>query len=202
MAMATVTADPSYEKIKKFVIDFETMAYHTNAYYKIISDVNFNEIDEETIRLNNVYINTYIYSIYYYLYQYIYFLNNKHPIYYDRLKEYEPKFIELFYEIMTNNYKNIKYQITHMIISSSLDVKLLVNYLNITKYNNIELIYLLERINPSELVYFTDLKIAEFIFNKLSSYLRLMWMGAIVKGTVVFALMTNFIKYMPIDFFK
>jgi len=188
-------ADPSYGKIMDFLNYLKSIGFpNIGEYYKIIKDVNFDEFDKDYIQTKN---NMYNYSICCYFRQYIRFLSEyKDYYYYDELKKYEQKFIELFYEIMTNNYKNIKYSFTFSIISSYtiLASYSLVKYLNITKYKNIELIYLLERINPSELPCFSCSGIAEFIYSKLTD-LRLMWMGAIVKGTAVFALMTHCIKY-------
>ena len=93
---------------------------------------------------------------------------------------------------MTNNYKNIKYDFTHCLLARYKinDDESLLTYMTITKYKNIELIYLLEKINPNKLSCLVNFKTAYFIYNKLSSYLRLAWIGAVIKGAAVFELYT------------
>jgi len=191
--------DPLYKRIMDFVNYYESITKENNRNYKYIRHVNFDE-KPSTLR-TDIKIIKYNFGIYCYFYWYIYFLKRCFS-YYDKLKEYEPKFIELFYEIMTNNYKNIKYDFTQCLLAryEFKDAESILTYMTITKYKNIELIYLLERINPNKLSCLVNFEIAYFIYNKLSSYLRLAWIGAVIKGAAVFALMAHFIKYRPIFF--
>jgi len=172
-------ADPLYKRIMDFINYYELITKENNRNYKYIRHVNF---DEKPSNLRTgIKIIKYNFGIYCYFYWYIYFLKRCYS-YYDKLKEYEPKFIELFYEIMTNNYKNIKYDFTQCLLAryEFKDAESILTYMTITKYKNIELIYLLERINPSKLSPCLDLSTAHFIYNKLTD-LRLTWMAAFTK---------------------
>jgi len=181
--MGTVKADPSYRQIME-LINF--MLEHTDGtgVDEIIKKINWETIDEMPYMLpTGIEIIRYNYAIHACFRKFMYFL---HYEYYScsfttELVEYEPKFVELFHQVMTINYKNIRYYFTQCLIAECASYPSL-NYISEIKYKNVELIYLLERINPDERDWFYPYrrKRVELIYNTLTD-LRLTWMAIFTK---------------------
>lgn len=93
--------------------------------------------------------------------------------------------MKLLSTILTHNYGNIRYDLTISIIFDGIAKPIILNY-----FDNFGLIYLLERINPDKIRYYSPYfdysemekfwKRAKYIYS-IKTELRLVWMSCIIK---------------------
>jgi len=177
--------DPCYGDIMKFIDLFyygkklETYKYMIKLKDEWDTKEIFNGLTRHTLLRYNLYV-------YYFMIEYIKILIKKYYFSEEELKrilDYEPIFLELLRTILTNNYGNIRYDFTMSLIYENCDI--ILDYLDKSG-----LIYLLERINPEKIIYYTYCrdysereklwKRAEYIY-KIKIELRSTWMGTITK---------------------
>jgi len=167
--------DPLYEKIMDFFRFFFNDKY--------TSYTNHEGYDYE-----KYYMIIYNYKIPFYNYDIIqiasrYIININQDI--KRIKQYEPQFLDLMILILTNNYWNIRFDFTLMIILDKTD-----NFATIINYfSKTGLFYQLEKINPMKIKYISGITVkrAKYIYNELIKYdkyrLKLAWLGAVAKAS-------------------
>ena len=95
-----------------------------------------------------------------------------------KMEEYEPEFLKLLKDLLTDNFLNIKYDFTKFILIH-FDPEIIIKYLD-----EHALLYLLPRINP-DTFNFNCPKQEEFFrnFYYKQTSLKLAWFGAVIKST-------------------
>lgn len=182
--------DPLYDKILEFWKEYNLYDEFESYSYKNFLKLNVKNCFEKSyntnlLNIDIMYVN-YISKYNFYLTDLIQnYINYKKLIKANKLKS---KFNKLLFSILNNNYKNIRYDLTLLIIDENESKKnSMIKY-----FNKNGLIYLLEKINPKDIKYDNDrykpfLKKAEFIYNKLIYYdkygLKLAWLAAVAKAS-------------------
>jgi len=188
--------DPNYDAIMEFIDLCYThfnKSYSNHLIYTYMNSLK-HKWDTEFIYdlFHNKKILHYNFCICDFIKSYCVFIEDNRNIYYrDKIKilyDYEPKFRTLLRIIMTNNWQNIRRDFTLDIIYYSFIYK---NYFKYFR-TNIELIYLLETIDPKKIPLLKRIlepmldrqivvkEISEYIYYKKTE-LRLLWMGAITR---------------------
>jgi len=178
--------DPLYEEIMYFITHCNKCYKCEIIYYDYLKNVNLEKINKDYISIMNGYrMRKYNYYIFHIIYNYIYIITKNEHKNIDKFKEIEEYFKLLLIKILTNNYNNIRFDITLSIIiiyySSS------INMIEYLETNGI--IYDLDRINPQkfDLFYLNPniIKTAKYLYDKLIRYdktdLHWAWIGALIK---------------------
>lgn len=150
--------DQLYDRIMKFIKNYKF-------FFEDLDEKNPGVLFISRCVDSNEYMKKYYNEVIsYYIVNFIRMMNyNKNE---DRLiNKYEYKSIILINDILTNNYCNIRYEITFFIINCIEDE----HSLFIKYFEDKGLFYLLEKINPNELNLASNhqIKTANYIYNKL-----------------------------------
>jgi len=99
-----------------------------------------------------------------------------------RLKDYEPHFIELLKKILTNNYRNIRFDLTKDIILNGWFNNEIIIY-----FEDNGIFHLLEKIHPKRFQYYNVGNRENYIYERKMG-LHWKWLGAVIKA---FGLLRN-----------
>jgi len=174
--------DPLYEEIMYFITHCNKCYKCEIIYYDYLKNVNLEKINKDYISIMNGYrMRKYNYYIFHIIYNYIYIITKNEHKNIDKFKEIEEYFKLLLIKILTNNYNNIRFDITLSIIiiyySSS------INMIEYLETNGI--IYDLDRINPNKYIWASNKqkKRAEYIYYR-TKVLQMAWIWAVIKAQI------------------
>ena len=180
--------DPLYKEImyliKYYSEYFGYLGYQT---YDYLKNVNLKKINEDYFLIfkSKYKMRYYNYFIFKVINSYIIIIIKNEHKNIDKIKEIEEYFKLLLIKILTNNYGNIKFDITLSLIYYSDSFYSIMEYL---EANGI--IYELDRINPKKIDFYKQwpnkIKTANYLYDKLIRYdktdLHWAWLGAVIRA--------------------
>ena len=179
--------DPLYKEIMDFIELYNEYCEYKTIHYYYLKNIYLDKINKDLIDFikNKYRMRLYNYNIFHIMYGYMCIITKNEHKNIDKFKEIEEYFKLLLIKILTNNYENIKFDITLLVIYYNKSSNMMMEYL---ETNGI--IYDLDRINPKKiddcLNWPSQIKIANYLYDKLIRYdktdLHWAWLGAVIKG--------------------